>query len=125
MRVLKNRSDLLCGGVPKNFIQQTEVVARLKGYNAGGHEYAIQITTDTPQFGGLSGCTFEEGVSWGKISHRGKKVQVNVDATIAMPLLAHGLLSAKRRSCPVFVWDGKLRVDYVSQSYEVGACQRF
>jgi len=36
------------GGVPKNFIQQTEVVARLKGYNVKGHEYAIQITTDTP-----------------------------------------------------------------------------
>lgn len=85
------------GGVPKNFIQQTEVVARLKGYDVSGHEYAIQITTDIPQFGGLSGCTFEEGVSWGKISSRAKKVQVICDATIALPILAHGLIGVRRR----------------------------
>jgi len=86
------------GGVPKNFIQQTEVVARLKGYEVKGHEYAIQITTDVPHFGGLSGCTFEEGVSWGKINTRAKKVQVNCDATIALPILAHGLMGVKRRA---------------------------
>lgn len=84
------------GGVPKNFIQQTEVVARLKGYDVKGHEYAIQITTDVPQFGGLSGCTFEEGVSWGKISGKAKKVQVICDATIALPILAHGLIGVRR-----------------------------
>lgn len=85
------------GGVPKNFIQQTEVVARLKGYELGGHEYAIQITTDVPYFGGLSGCTFEEGISWGKINSNAKKVQVICDATIALPLLAHGLKDVKRK----------------------------
>ncbi|MET1123768.1 MAG: deoxyhypusine synthase [Archaeoglobaceae archaeon] len=90
------------GGVPKNFIQQTEVVARLKGYDVRGHDYAIQITTDVPQFGGLSGCTFEEGISWGKISYRSRKVQVNVDATIALPILAHALIGVKRKKYPVF-----------------------
>jgi len=90
------------GGVPKNFIQQTEVVARLKGYDVRGHEYAIQITTDVPQFGGLSGCTFEEGVSWGKISGKAKKVQVNCDATIALPVLAHGLIGIRRQKYPIF-----------------------
>ncbi len=112
------------GGVPKNFIQQTEVVARLKGYKAGGHEYAIQITTDMPQFGGLSGCTFEEGISWGKISHRGKKVQVNVDATIGLPLLAHGLQKVKRKICPIFIWDEELKIEYKPFNY-VSVCQRF
>ncbi len=55
------------GGVPKNFIQQTEVIAETLGYDKGGHHYAIQITMDAPQWGGLSGCTFEEAQSWGKI----------------------------------------------------------
>ncbi|MFH7873669.1 MAG: deoxyhypusine synthase family protein, partial [Candidatus Aenigmatarchaeota archaeon] len=55
------------------------------------HKYAVQITTDTPQFGGLSGCTFEEAISWGKISATGNFVQVYCDATIALPLIAHAL----------------------------------
>ncbi|MBM4237837.1 MAG: deoxyhypusine synthase, partial [Euryarchaeota archaeon] len=46
------------GGVPKNYIQQTEVIAETLGYDKGGHHYAIQITTDVPYWGGLSGCTF-------------------------------------------------------------------
>jgi deoxyhypusine synthase len=100
------------GGVPKNFIQQTEVVARLKNYEVAGHEYAIQITTDSPQFGGLSGCTFEEGISWGKISCRSKKVQVFVDATIALPILAHGLMNTKRRNFPKFSFDSGVSVSF-------------
>lgn len=79
------------GGVPKNFIQQIEIAEKLFGYNTKGHEYAIQFTTDSPHFGGLSGCTFEEAVSWGKISKRAKKAQVFVDATIALPIVVHAL----------------------------------
>ncbi len=79
------------GGVPKNFIQQTEVIASILGFRVNGHEYAIQFTTDAPQWGGLSGCTFEEAVSWGKISVTSKKVQVFVDATIALPVVVNAL----------------------------------
>ena len=79
------------GGVPKNFIQQTEIVASLFGSETAGHEYAIQYTTDSPQFGGLSGCTFDEAVSWGKISTSAKQVQVFADATICLPLVSHAL----------------------------------
>ncbi len=79
------------GGVPKNFIQQTEVIASILGFRVNGHEYAIQFTTDAPQWGGLSGCTFEEAVSWGKISVTSKKVQVFVDATIALPIVVNAL----------------------------------
>jgi len=94
------------GGVPKNFIQQTEVIAELIGNYSGGHNYAIQYTTDTPHFGGLSGCTFEEAVSWGKVSKEAKKVQVFADATITVPLVVHALQTqeSRRRSLPVFDW---------------------
>ena len=55
------------------------------------HKYAIQITTDSPQWGSLSGCTFEEAVSWGKEDPEGDLVQCYCDATIALPILSHGL----------------------------------
>ncbi len=79
------------GGVPKNFIQQTEIVASIHGKKEMGHEFAIQFTTDSPQFGGLSGCTFNEAVSWGKISTHAKMVQVFADASISLPLVSCAL----------------------------------
>ena len=81
------------GGVPKNFIQQTQVVASLHGQDLGGHDYAVQFTTDAPHWGGLSGCTFEEAVSWGKESPTSAKVQVFCDATIALPLVTSALVA--------------------------------
>jgi deoxyhypusine synthase len=94
------------GGVPKNFIQQTEVIAELIGDYTGGHSYAIQFTTDSPHWGGLSGCTFEEAVSWGKVAKEASKVQVFSDATITVPLVVQALKASaiKRRSRPVFDW---------------------
>ena len=64
------------------------------------HKYAIQITTDSPQWGGLSGCTFQEAVSWGKEDPDGKLVQCYCDATIALPIVSHALaerVNSKRR----------------------------
>ncbi len=81
------------GGVPKNFIQQTQVIASIHDNDRGGHAYAIQYTTDAPHWGGLSGCTFEEAVSWGKESADSTLVQVFCDATIALPLVVSGLKS--------------------------------
>lgn len=96
------------GGVPKDTIQLVTVMADLAG---GGdeprpHRYAIQITTDSPQWGGLSGCTFEEAVSWGKIDPYGDQAVCYCDATIALPLLAHALAEKepKRRDAPGFDW---------------------
>lgn len=105
------------GGVPKNFIQQTEVIASILGMDIGGHDYAIQYTSDSPHWGGLSGCTFDEAVSWGKIAPQAKKVQVFVDATIALPIVAHALHEKThdlKRIAPVFFWDGPegLAIDY-------------
>jgi deoxyhypusine synthase len=96
------------GGVPKNFIQQTEVIASIMGTDIGGHDYAIQYTTDAPHWGGLSGCTFDEAVSWGKVAKKAKKVQVFVDATIALPIVAHALhekIQGFNRSYPDFKWE--------------------
>ncbi len=82
------------GGVPKDFCQLAAVTRDLLlGWKEPiPHEYAIQITTDAPHWGGLSGCTLEEAISWGKVSARGKRVTCYCDATIALPLVAHALL---------------------------------
>jgi deoxyhypusine synthase len=95
------------GGVPKNFIQQTEVIAELIGNYSGGHSYAIQYTTDAPHWGGLSGCTFEEAVSWGKVKKEASKVQVFSDATITVPIVVQALLASghRRISHPVYDWN--------------------
>jgi deoxyhypusine synthase len=96
------------GGVPKDFAQLLTVALDLKrgGEVPYPHDYAIQITTDSPQWGGLSGCTFQEAVSWGKISASGKNVVCYCDATIALPLISHYLFErAKgRKSYPDFSW---------------------
>jgi deoxyhypusine synthase len=55
------------------------------------HKYAIQITTDSPQWGGLSGCTFEEAITWGKEILNNNHVQCYCDATIALPLIVQGV----------------------------------
>jgi len=107
----------LGGGVPKNFIQQTELLNLILGHALPGHEYAIQITTDNPHFGGLSGCTFAEAQSWGKIAKEARIAQCFCDITIALPLLVHGLAEhenlAKKRKKPVFDWeDAHLKIKY-------------
>jgi deoxyhypusine synthase len=110
------------GGVPKNFIQQTEVIASILGLPIEGHSYAIQYTTDSPHWGGLSGCTFEEAVSWGKINAVAPKVQVFVDATIALPIVAHALAERTtayigQRKAPRYDWSGKkLKLKYATET---------
>jgi deoxyhypusine synthase len=77
---------ILGGGVPKNFIFQAAMVApRERGRE--GLDYAIQITTKTPEDGSLSGATLEEAKSWGKIGENAKVVTLYCDATIALPIL--------------------------------------
>jgi len=79
------------GGTPKNFIQQVELCGDLFGKKLKGHQYAIQITTDAPQWGGLSGCTFEEARSWGKITSDASTITIYSDATIALPIIVSAL----------------------------------
>ena len=75
------------GGVPKNFALQSMLVTP-KSFNL-----AIQLTTDTPESGGLSGATLSEAVSWGKISANANYVTVYGDATINFPLIVTATIS--------------------------------
>jgi deoxyhypusine synthase len=71
------------------------------------HKYAIQITTDAPQWGGLSGCTLEEAISWGKINNQaGTRAVCYCDATIALPLITHALCERvpEKRKGPDMTW---------------------
>ena len=95
------------GGTPKNFIQQVELCGDLFGRELKGHQYAIQVTTDAPQWGGLSGCTFDEARSWKKITPDAATVTVNSDATIALPIMVSALAEGsakliKGRKPPAF-----------------------
>ena len=84
------------GGTPKNFVQQTEVTAIIMNTGVTGHKYAVQVVTDSPHWGGLSGCTFEEAQSWGKIQKDASMVTCHCDSTIAMPILVSALLGEKQ-----------------------------
>src|SRR5512136_938767 len=112
------------GGVPKDLTQLIAISVSpltedqgVKGRNGHlrkglqeyyyPHKYAIQITTDAPQWGGLSGCTLEEAISWGKInSATGSRAVCYCDATIALPLITHALNERvkARRQGPDMSW---------------------
>jgi deoxyhypusine synthase len=108
------------GGTPKNFTQQTIVTAEYMGIKRPGHKYCIQLTTDAPHWGGLSGCTFEESQSWGKIHFEADKVTVYSDATIALPLLVAGLAEVRapsfRKRIPRFSFGGDLEIGRVRRN---------
>jgi deoxyhypusine synthase len=75
------------GGTPKNFAMQSMLVT------PKSFQLAIQLTTDTPEAGGLSGATLSEAISWGKISAEARFVTVYGDATITYPLMVAAALS--------------------------------
>ncbi|AFK51042.1 putative deoxyhypusine synthase [Thermogladius calderae 1633] len=113
LRSKKISAIYIGGGVPKDYVNLVAVANTLVAeYEQGEHdyykplEYVVQFTTDSPQWGGLSGATLEEAVSWGKVSPRAKKRVVYVDATIALPLISHGLVSGgvKRRRTADLSW---------------------
>ncbi len=94
------------GGTPKNYTQQSEVVAILMNRGKSGHRYGVQIVTDAPHWGGLSGCTLAESQSWGKFAKGAQMVDCRCDSTIAMPLLVSALAEQRDlidgRCPPVF-----------------------
>jgi deoxyhypusine synthase len=96
------------GGVPKDTIQLATIIKSLAegGEEETPHDYAIQITTDSPQWGGLSGCTLEEAISWGKIAADSKRSVVYCDATVALPLIAHAMNErvSSRKDAPDLSW---------------------
>ncbi len=96
------------GGVPKNYVNDVEVIAEETGFDVAGHEYAVQITTDVPHWGGLSGSTLEEAQSWGKIHAEATKATVYAEATLVLPMLVKHLLQKgldKGRTRVRYHWD--------------------
>lgn len=89
------------GGVPRNWAQQVSpyldiIGSRLKvktGFKR--YTYAIRICPEPAHWGGLSGCTYSEAVSWGKIvprSQGGDYCEVLSDATIAWPFILKAVM---------------------------------
>lgn len=108
----KTASIVLGGGTPKNFINQARVQAECFRPGIGGHECALQIITDSPQWGGLSGSSLNEAASWGKLNCGAQRVTVHADVTLVLPLLATALTAAASslpaRPVPVFDVSGRV-----------------
>lgn len=88
------------GGVPRNWAQQVGPYFDITGHRLGidlphpRFKFATRICPEPDHWGGLSGCTYTEGVSWGKFVSQedgGKFAEVHSDATLALPLLAKAL----------------------------------
>ncbi len=76
---------ILGGGMPKHFLMFATTFR-------DGADYAVQITTDRPEPGGLSGAPLEEAISWSKVRPGADFVTVICDATIAFPLIVAAAL---------------------------------
>lgn len=89
------------GGVPRNWSQQFGVYAELmarRGYKnlpLKRYSYGLRICPEPVHWGGLSGSTYTEAVSWGKFvppEEGGRFAEVLEDATVALPLIVGAVL---------------------------------
>jgi deoxyhypusine synthase len=89
------------GGVPRNWSQQFGVYAELlarRGYKnvpLKRYNYGLRICPEPAHWGGLSGSTYTEAVSWGKFlptEEGGRLAEVFDDATVALPLVVGAVL---------------------------------
>jgi deoxyhypusine synthase len=97
------------------------------GINKGGHDYFIQITADAPHWGGLSGATPSEAVSWGKIKpdQLSSTVVVYGDSTIALPLLtAYVVSKARARPRKQLYAQREALLKELKEAYETGKSAR-
>jgi deoxyhypusine synthase len=89
------------GGVPRNWTQQFGVYAELlarRGYKKiplKRYNYGVRICPEPVNWGGLSGSTYTEAVSWGKFvppEEGGRLAEVLDDATVVLPLIVGAVL---------------------------------
>jgi len=89
------------GGVPRNWAQQVGPYVDVRNVRLGmerpsvRYRYGVRICPDPVHYGHLSGCTYSEGVSWGKFLSRtegGLHAEVLLDATVGWPLLARAMI---------------------------------
>jgi deoxyhypusine synthase len=100
----KNGCVILGGGSPKNFyLQGQPTLWEVYGIPKGGNDYFIQITTDQVVWGGLSGATPAEAVSWGKVNPGvlPDTVVAYCDSTIAFPLFCEYAVGAEHSRRPL------------------------
>ena len=57
-----------------------------------GLDYAVQVTTAPEWDGSLSGARVREAVSWGKVRSKARRITVEGDATVLLPLMFGPLL---------------------------------
>lgn len=101
----------VAGGVPKNYINDSVVMTYIFDRDTGGHKYALQITTDAPHWGGLSGSTLKEAQSWGKINLEANKAMGFVEPSVSLPIIVGYALQKgayKGRSRIKYDWDGDI-----------------
>ena len=58
-----------------------------------GLDYAVYVSTAEEWDGSLSGARPREAVSWGKISEKAKKVMIEGDASLILPLMLSALVT--------------------------------
>ena len=89
------------GGVPRNWAQQIGPYLEIRRTRLGipepvrRYRYAVRICPEPEHFGGLSGCSYQEGVSWGKFvpeGEGGRFAEVFADATIAWPFILRAVM---------------------------------
>jgi deoxyhypusine synthase len=89
------------GGVPRNWAQEVGPYVDIANHRLGlelkapRYTYAVRICPEPTHWGGLSGCTYSEGVSWGKFvppAEGGRFAEVYSDATTVWPLLVKAVL---------------------------------
>jgi len=95
------------GGVPRNWAQQVGPFIDVANDRTGTKfdpprfRYGVRICPEPVHWGGLSGCTYSEGVSWGKFfspADGGQFAEVYADATLVLPLLAKGVIERMEAS---------------------------
>lgn len=111
----------VAGGVPKNFVNDSIVMAYIFGRDTGGHKYAIQMTADAPHWGGLSGSTLSEATSWGKVNREASTAMAFVEPSVSLPLVAAYALQKKlyqKRTKIKFQWSDDIleKIEYNSAS---------
>jgi deoxyhypusine synthase len=82
----KNGMIVIGGGVPRNTVQSAALATKK------GIDYAVVITMDRPETGGLSGSTLTETVSWGKVKSKAHKTMVFSDAMIVFPIIVASVI---------------------------------
>jgi deoxyhypusine synthase len=94
------------GGVPRNWAQEVGPYVDIMNHRLDldlvppRYKYAVRICPEPTHWGGLSGCTYSEGVSWGKFvpeAEGGRFAEVYADATTVWPLLIKGVLDELKR----------------------------